>query len=179
MIVAQGWNAWNINQLYFSRGHIRLDGFHWNFLDNNTYSISSVPVMALTIAAVFTAQRLWIMVGCGLVMVFQMHQLMILESRGTMLGSLFMCALAVYWMPKNSRNVGLVIVILLIAAILAGPPVIREFNSIFESKENLDSSADSRFKLWKAGTQIIMDYPLLGVALGRVSVWFRSTMKGD
>ena len=66
-------------------------------------------------------------------------------------------------MPKNRATWGMVITSLLLGSILAGPSVVEEFNSSFQKGENLDSSADSRYKLWKAGAAIMKDYPLLGV----------------
>ncbi|TWU44343.1 O-Antigen ligase [Novipirellula aureliae] len=163
LVVAQGWNAWNINQLYFNRGFINVNDFSWNFLDNNTYSVSSVPVLAISLAALLISDKVWVRASCGLVFVLQMHQIMLLESRGTMIGALLVCACAIVWMPKTRFNWTTVTVATVIGVILAGPPVIKEFSSVFKPKDELDSSAESRFQLWKAGAAITADYPLLGV----------------
>ncbi len=65
--------------------------------------------------------------------------------------------------PKTKYSLLTAAGILAVGALLAGPSVTKEFSSSFETGENLDSSADSRFKLWEAGLGITLDYPLLGV----------------
>ncbi len=54
----------------------------------------------------------------------------------------------------------------ILVSIIAGPPVIKEFSSIFATAEERDESADSRFKLWKAATMITLDNPIFGVGGG-------------
>jgi O-antigen ligase len=163
LMFAQGWNALSINQIYFQRGFINVNWFTWNYLDNNTYCISSVPVMAIVLAILMTAEKNWQRLVSGFVFILQVHQLMLLQSRGTMVGGLVLAAVGLFFMPKNRVTLSMVSVSLILGAILAGPSVIEEFNSSFEEGENRDSSADSRFKLWKAGAGIMNDYPLLGV----------------
>jgi O-antigen ligase len=163
MIVTQGWNAWNINQLYLQRGFISINGFLWNFLDNNTYSISSLPVACVAFAVVMVSNRWWQRGLAGLIFVLQMHQLMILQSRGTMVGGLVVILLGILFMPKTRATILICVWGFIIGSVLAGPSVVEEFNSSFISTEELDSSAESRFKLWKAGASIMRDYPLLGV----------------
>lgn len=163
LIVAQGWNAWNINQIYFERGWINVIYFKWNFLDNNTYSVSTVPIFALTLGVLLTTRNIWVRIGCSVVFILQAHQLMLLESRGTMLGALLASAIAIYWMPRSPRTLVTAFAAIIVGAALAGPPVVREFMSAFETEDKLDSSASSRYKLWSAGARILADYPLLGV----------------
>lgn len=163
LVVAQGWNAFNINQLYLKNGWIDLNSFTWNFLDNNTYSISSLPILALAIGLLFADESRWVRRVAGLVIIMQMHQLMILESRGTMIGAVILAGAAVCVMPKTRHNRVLVALGGLTMIVFAGPPVITEFSTIFATQETRDSSADSRFHLWEAGYHISRDYPLLGV----------------
>ena len=161
--IGQGWNAWNINQLYYQRSFLNLNDFRWNYLDNNTYSISTVPIFALTLATLFTDRRRWVRGVMALVAVLQLHQIMILESRGTMLGVLLLLVIAVWRMPRRRINYGMVCGGMLAGAVLAGPPVVQEFSTIFRGDGERDSSADSRFHLWKAGLAITADHPVLGV----------------
>ncbi len=163
LILAQGWNAFNINQLYFERGYININWFQWNFLDNNTYSISSLPMFFLAIGGSICAPRLWQRGLAGFIAVLQIHQIMLLQSRGTMIGALLACGLMIVFMPKTQRAIRTVLAAVVIGSILAGPPVIEEFSSAFKPQGELDSSADSRYGVWKAGAKITMDYPLLGV----------------
>ena len=162
MVLSQGWNAFNVNQLYYQFG-INVNYFTWNYLDNNTYSISTVPVMAVTFGILMVHKDWRIRLLSGLIFVLQMHQLMILQSRGTMLGGLFMVALGVFFMPKTRIAIQMTMVALGIGIFLAGPSVIEEFSSSFKSDEEMDSSAASRYQLWRAGALIMQDYPWLGV----------------
>jgi len=162
LILSQGWNSFNVNQLYYERG-INTNNFSWNYLDNNTYSISSVPVMAVVFGVLMVVKDWRLRLLTGLIFVLQMHQLMILQSRGTMVGGLFLVALGVFFMPKTRISIQMTLIATVLGVMLAGPSVVKEFMSSFEAAETLDSSADSRFKVWKAGAAIMRDNPLLGV----------------
>jgi O-antigen ligase len=80
-----------------------------------------------------------------------------------MLGGLLLVALGVLFMPKNRTSITMISIGLGLGIMLAGPSVIEEFNSSFKAEGERDSSAESRFLIWKAGAAIMMDYPLLGV----------------
>lgn len=163
LIVAQGWNAFNINQLYFERGFIQVNYFSWNFLDNNTYCVSSLPIAAMSLAAAMCAEKKWHRWIAGFIGILQIHQLMLLESRGTMIGAVLSAGLLIVFVPKTARSLRTIAIVLVLGGVLAGPPVVEEFMSSFEADDDLDSSAESRYKLWKAGAAITKDYPLLGV----------------
>ncbi|MCC9601456.1 O-antigen ligase family protein [Stieleria sp. JC731] len=162
IVCAQGWNAFNINQMFYQYG-INVTYFTWNYLDNNVYSISSVPPMAIAFAFMLTERKRLLIGLSGVVFVLQMHQLMILQSRGTMLGAIGMVGVGVVAMPKNRQTFSLVMAGLIAGAVLAGPSVVEEFSSAFSAEGERDTSAESRFALWKAGAAIMKDYPLLGV----------------
>lgn len=163
LILSQGWNAFNVNQLYYEQGGINVYNFSWNYLDNNTYSISTVPVMGVVFGVLMVVKDWRLRLLAGLIFVLQMHQLMILQSRGTMIGGLCLVALGVFFMPKTRISIQMTLIATVLGVALAGPSVLEEFMSSFEATENLDSSAESRYKVWKAGASIMRDYPLLGV----------------
>ncbi|TWT51915.1 O-antigen ligase family protein [Allorhodopirellula solitaria] len=163
LVASQGFNAFNINQLYYQNSFLDIYALTWNFLDNNTYSISTLPIMALAIGLIFADEKRWVRYFAGVVLALQLHQLMLLESRGTMLGAILLLAIAIIVMPKTRFNWTVVGVSAVAVVVLAGPPVVAEFSSIFASEDELDTSADSRYYLWQAGFDITMDNPLLGV----------------
>lgn len=163
LVVVGSWNAWELNMRYLRQGFIRVNEFYFAGLDNNLYSISTVPMMSITLAYFFSTTLPWRQLVSAFVLSLQIHQVMILESRGTMLGVLLSGAFAVYFMPKNPRTIAAVVAVGIVGAVLAGPPVIREFTTIFSKGEELDSSASSRFQVWKAGAGIMMDNPITGV----------------
>ncbi|MEI8213217.1 MAG: O-antigen ligase family protein [Planctomycetota bacterium] len=163
MVLVTSWNAWELNLKYLRQGAIRVHDFYFAGLDNNLYSISTLPVIGITLAYFFSAKLPFRQFLVVILLAMQVHQIMILESRGTMLGVLLCGALATYFMPKNPRTIAAVIAVGIVGAILAGPPVIREFSSIFSSGEQRDNSASSRFKVWGAGAAIMLDNPVTGV----------------
>ena len=162
LILSQGWNAWNINQVYYEYG-INVRYFTWNYLDNNTYSIATTPLVALAVSMLLVLPGFKTQFMSGLVFVLSMHVIMILKSRGTMIGGLSIAIFAMVFMPKSKRAIQMTAIGIVCAAILAGPSVLEEFMSSFQQQDNLDNSAASRYKLWKAGASIMADYPLLGV----------------
>jgi hypothetical protein len=162
MVLSQGWNAWNVNELYYTWG-INVRWFEWNYNDNNTYCISAVPIMALAFGLMLIHINVWIRLLCGFIFVLQLHQIMLLQSRGTMIGAILMGGLGFIFMPKTTRSMQVFFVGVVAASLLAGPSVIEEFTSSFKQTEELDSSASSRYKVWKAGASITLSNPLLGV----------------
>ncbi len=164
-VVAQGYNALQINLEYFQTGFSRYAHRPWGSTgaDNNGYSIITLPIMAGSFALAFFEKRLivrGVLFGIGML---QIHQIMLMESRGCMLAAVAMFGILVWYMPRKNGNAQLVFTAVLLAGLLAGPSVVKEFNSSFAQGEQQDSSAQSRFYLWKAGWQITMDHPLLGV----------------
>lgn len=165
MVIGQGYNAYRINEQYFEDGYSLYSYMRsWGRKgDNNLYSIFTIPAMAASLSIAIFATRIWQRWLSGIVLVLQMHQLMLMESRGCMLGALFMFGWALLLMPKNRYTLRMTAFAVIAGAALAGPPVIREFTSSFETGENRDSSAASRFELWRAGAMITWEHPLLGV----------------
>lgn len=164
-VVAQGYNAYQLNLYYFQDGFCRfVYGTNWGTKgDSNVYSIYTIPVMAMSGAlAVYgrTVKQQFVALS---IFVLQMHALMLLESRGTMLAGLFMAALLVLLVKKTAKIWGVILAASFCGFLLAGPSVVEEFQSAFKSEDELDTSAASRKQLWKAGAIITAEYPMLGV----------------
>jgi len=163
-MLAQGYNAYQITLHYLQTGVSLYAHRNWGFKgDNNGYSIFTIPVIAISASLMFGSRPLWQKLLAGAVLTLQMHQIMLLESRGCMLGGLAMIPLWLWYMPKTTWNWSAVATALILGSVLAGPSVVKEFSSSFKPEGERDSSAESRFDLWKAGWAITKDYPLLGV----------------
>jgi O-antigen ligase len=132
-------------------------------LDNNGYSILTIPVLAIALSIALCQGNLKLRAVSGLIAVLEMHQLMMMESRGSMIGAVFLAVLAVFFIPKTKQSIALILAGVVVVGVLAGPPVLKEFMSSFAEEEELDSSAESRFYLWKAGIRIMLDHPVIGV----------------
>ena len=168
-MLGQAYNSFQINLEYLQFGYCRYaNNTDWGFkgLDNNGYSILTIPVLAISIAIVFSPWKLWIRGAAGAICLMQLHQLMLMESRGSMLGAVLTAVIAIWYCKKTLVTNTVLLVGSILVVVLAGPPVVREFSSAFASEGQLDVSAESRFHLWKAGAEIIWDYPVLGVGPG-------------
>lgn len=168
-ILGQAYNAYQINLEYLQVGYCRyITWTVWGFkgLDNNGYSILTLPVMALSMGMILGPWKWWIRAIVGPIFVIQMHQIMVFESRGTMLGAMLMALIAIWYCPKSFWTNLAILGGIGSAAFLAGPSVVKEFTSSFMGRDQLDSSAESRFHLWEAGAALLWDYPILGVGPG-------------
>jgi O-antigen ligase len=162
-VLGQGLNAYEINMQYFRDGYAWALEYGWGFFDNNTYSILTVPIIAFSASLALVSRHTWQKMLAGGVLILQVHQTLLLESRGCMLG--LVAFVAILWsnVPKTPARLLAGIGMLVVVSILAGPPVVKEFDSTFASESNRDESAESRFSLWQAGWEITKDYPLLGL----------------
>jgi O-antigen ligase len=168
-VLGQGYNSFQINLEYFQFGYCRYAMMtNWGLkgLDNNGYSILTVPILAISIAFALTRWKWWLRGIAAGICLLQIHQIMLMESRGSMLGALLAASLAVWYCPKSPVTNTILILGATLVVLLAGPPVVREFTSSFASEGDMDASAESRFYLWKAGAAIIWEYPWFGVGPG-------------
>ncbi|MEO1530097.1 MAG: O-antigen ligase family protein [Planctomycetota bacterium] len=164
VVLCSGYNAYQINLQYFQDGFSAYAHSAWGVKgDNNLYSIFTLPVMAVSISLSVYGKKLWNRGLAGFIFVLQMHMLMLLESRGSMIGGLFLACVFAYLVPKTPRVWMAMSGSVLVGILLAGPSVVEEFSSAFEGSETRDSSASSRFEVWHAGIVITADHPLLGV----------------
>jgi O-antigen ligase len=83
-----------------------------------------------------------------------------------MLGLSLAACLTFLFIPKTKLTYTIVAVTAIVIAVVAGPPVIKEFGSIFADEGERDNSAQSRLTLWRAAFTIANDYPLTGVGPG-------------
>ena len=165
-VVAQGYNAFQINLQYFEDGfslYARLRAWGYGAGDNNVYTLATIPVIAMSGALTVFSRQWWQKGLAGSIALLQIHQVMLFDSRGGMLGGAIMGVAFFVLMPKSPKAVLTGFALFLGGAVLAGPSVVERFSSAFVGAENLDPSAASRFDLWKAGARITSDYPLLGV----------------
>ncbi len=108
--VAQAYNSFQINLQYFQDGFSAYARDGWAFGrkgDNNIYSSFTIPMMAGSLALGFCAKSLWMrllfLLACGLAV----HQIMLLESRGAMLGSAMTILVMVTFVRKNKFTISM------------------------------------------------------------------------
>lgn len=163
--LAQAYNAYQINLDYFQTGFSRWAYNQWGSysVDNNGYSLITIPMIGASLAIGVCDTVRWRKYAMLFVSLLQIHQIMLLYSRGAMVGLIPLLAILVWKMPRTKTNIRIIALAAASVFLLAGPSVVEEFSSAFASKENRDSSAESRLLLWKAGYRITMDHPISGV----------------
>ena len=164
IVLGSGYNAFRINEDYFTTGVARWINNSWGYKgDSNVYSLFTFPALTCSMVLVFTAKKMYLRGFASVIAILHVHQLMLLESRGALLGAALSSVLLITFVRKSLyTNIGIAVA-LIVVLVLAGPPVEKEFRSIFAKEGERDSSAESRFILWTAATKIAFDYPLLGV----------------
>lgn len=161
-ILSQGYLTFDINESYFLSGRNVLlwnDGF--GSLDNNGFALSLLPGIGLALMTSFYEPRPFLRGLALFSALSSIHAVLLSESRGAYLGVIVIGGLLFLLVPKNAKTVSLALCSLIVVALLTGESVVNEFSTIFADK--LDYSAESRFALWNAGYQAMLDYPLLGV----------------
>jgi len=165
IVLAQGFNAAVVNREYFYFGYSPTREAGRHFLDNNTYGLSTLPPMALAAALAIYCKPVWQRVVAGAVLALQVHQMLLLDSRGGMASMLGMFVLGFVLMPKRWDTLGGAALVAAVGLALAGPQVVKRFDSIFVKEEKRDESAMSRFELWNAGWRIMNEYPVIGAGV--------------
>ncbi len=164
IVIGSGYNAFRINEDYFITGVTRYVNDNWGYKgDSNVYTLYTFPALTCSMVLFFTSTNLVSRLFAGSIAILHVHQLMLLESRGGLLGAALSGVLLVVLIRKSFQTNIAFLVAAVAVIVLAGPPVAKEFGSIFASTAERDSSASSRITLWKAAMQITSDYPMLGV----------------
>jgi O-antigen ligase len=164
-VLAQGWNALAVNGEYFQFGTSWTSINGRNSLDNNTYALSTLLPMSLAAALAIYTRNVLARGVLGMILGLQVHQVLLMNTRGGMLSLIVLFLLGCYFMPKRWDTMVGATLVLSAGLILAGPMVVKRFQSIFADETKRDESAESRFELWLAGWRIMCDYPVLGVGV--------------
>jgi O-antigen ligase len=164
VILGCGFNSLRLNEDYFTTGVTRFINDSWGLKgDNNVYTLFVFPAMTSSAVLAFTSKDIKYRALAGFIALLLVHQLMLLESRGGMLGAVLSGTLLFFMIRKTWFTYAALFLGISAVLFLAGPQVQKEFLSIFAAKEERDASAESRFALWRAAVNITLDYPLLGV----------------
>lgn len=164
LAVAQGYSAFRINEQYFLDGYSLYAMRPWGSKgDNNLFSNLTIPALCCSLILIAHNPKLKQKLLFALIGILQVHQIMLLESRGAFLGTMLALGGWCIVIPKTNLNRAVISIGIAISLALAGPPVVREFKSIWVDAAERDSSSQSRIGLWKAGFEITKSNPLLGV----------------
>lgn len=164
MAAGSFYNALRLNLDYLSVGWCRWIRDGWGYKgDSNVICLFEMPAIAVSLVLLLTSRSNVLRLAALLSLMVHVHMVFILESRGAMLGLAALFFMAFIFVPKTPKMIGIAAVVTVLVLYFAGPPVVREFSSIFVAQEDRDASAESRFKLWRAAILVGVDHPLLGV----------------
>jgi probable O-glycosylation ligase (exosortase A-associated) len=162
LVVSQAYPAYELNMTYFG-GYNQLHEEGFGVMDNNSYGIGLVTATGLACFLTWHDEKWW-RKAVGLVSAaFMVHAILFSFSRGGMLGLAIMAVTGFLIMPKRKKEYLAFALALVITLAFAGKDVRERFASTFASKEQRDTSAESRLELWSACCDTMMKYPIFGV----------------
>jgi probable O-glycosylation ligase (exosortase A-associated) len=132
-------------------------------VDNNTFSILMDTSFGLALVLAFEEPVAWRRYMCFGIAAAMAHVPMLAMSRGGMVGALVAAGIALVVIPKTARTWLMILAVICVGSILAGPSVIDEFSTTLSEAEERDFSAQSRLDLWRDCTDAMMRNPLFGV----------------
>lgn len=168
IVASQGYVAWDLNMSYFS-GFNRLQEVGFGGMDNNSLTIGLVTGVGFSFFLALSEPVWWSRWIAYLAAAFMTHAVFFSFSRGGMLGLCVVGAASLYLIPKSPKNLGLMFLGFVAAALMAGPEVLDRFGTITQNSlakgddSNVEESAESRIHLWKICLQMTAESPLVGV----------------
>jgi len=165
-----GLKAWSIPYSAFQSG--RLEGIGGaDFAEANFFGAFMAAMLPL-IGVQFLRSRWWGKALCAVSGAFTANAIVLCRSRGAFVGVAAGALVAVVFAPKKHRRK---IILALVLGFLGGIYVsdeqfLERLTTITPEQEEMDSSALSRIRLWKAGLQMVADHPL-GIGIGN---WYQT-----
>jgi probable O-glycosylation ligase (exosortase A-associated) len=162
LVLCQGYVGLEQNINYLIKG-FNTAGEGFGGMDNNCFGVSLVTTLGPAVALMLCTKKWYARAAAGLSAAFILHTIMLTYSRGAMLGLLTVGATAFVILPTKPRYIGALVLTALVAAYFTGPQLLARYKSTFASERDRDSSAESRFDLWRDCLQVVGDYPITGV----------------
>ncbi|NQU75524.1 MAG: O-antigen ligase family protein, partial [Planctomycetes bacterium] len=156
-----GWVAFDFNQRYILMGQKAVASRGFAGIDNN--GIAAVMVMGIPFCVLLFSQakRWYLKLVPMAALVLMAHVVLFSMSRGGMLALLIIIPVLFLRLRRRLIGVALLVLLSLVGFRLAGQEVRKRFMSIQDYES--DSSAQIRLTAWRAGLQVIRDYPVFGV----------------
>ncbi len=162
-MLASIYSAFQLTRDYLELGYCRyvIDGWGWG-VGSNQASMIFTGLAMLSLCLMLCDPKIHWRAIAFVTFTLQMHAIMLLESRSSMIGAVAAIGVICYFAPKTQLNLAILTLGLIAGSILAGPGVINEFSSVFTGTNDLDLSARSRFDTWKAGFSAFQTSPIWG-----------------
>jgi probable O-glycosylation ligase (exosortase A-associated) len=162
IVLTNGYLAEQFNEQYYTTLFLP-EEFHYRGTDNNGIALTMVTGFGLAFFLAVHAERWWqklLAIGAAGLMA---HVVIFSMSRGGMLGLCVTGGVAFFLIPKTWKHYLFFALALAIVIRLAGPQVVKRFDSTFADAEVRDASANSRVEQWRACAVAMTREPVFGV----------------
>lgn len=170
MVICLGYLAFEFN-LQYRAGGLNPDEWGFGSVDNNYIALNMVVGTAMAFFLGLEAGIWWQSLLAFALAGLMAHVVLFSMSRGGMVGLGITGVVSFLIIPKRPRHYVIFLLGVLVVARLAGPPVLKEFGTVFADKESRDTSAESRIDHWKACIQSIQGHPLTGIGPGHFQLF--------
>ncbi len=121
-LLGNAYHAFQINLSAMASGGTIFLHLGYGGLNNNTYSLLTMPMLGVALAFGLWEKTLWRKLAFLSIAILQIHMLMLLESRSCLLGLVVMAFLALWKMPKTRVNLKITLIGFACIVALAGTP---------------------------------------------------------
>jgi len=166
-----GHTAWSLPRRYYHKG--RLDGVGGPDLGEANFFAAIMGSMLPLISIQLLRSKKWYSKAiCVVSAAFTANAIALTRSRGGFVGLAAGAFMACLFAPKGHRKtIALGLVIGLIGGFyVADEQFLGRLTSISADEENLDESSGSRFRLWRAGGEMLVTRPW-GIGVGN---WYQT-----
>lgn len=147
--------------------------------DGNDFALSVNIVIPFCLYLMLEASSLTKKVIYGGILAVLVFAVVATQSRG---GVLALASVGLYYWFKSSRKVlgmaGIAAVILFILAV-APPQFFDRLDTITQTGENMEGSAQGRILAWTSAVRMAVDHPILGVGAGHFAVKYGVDYRPD
>ncbi len=166
-----GHKAWTVPRSSYLQG--RLEGVGGaDFAESNFFAGFMASMLPLIGVQLLRSKKWYGKAICAVSAAFSANAVVLTRSRGGFVGVAAGALMACIFAPKRHRKK---IAVMLVLGVLGGIYVADEqflarLTTISADEEDLDESAGSRFRLWRAGGEMLIDRPL-GIGIGN---WYQT-----
>jgi probable O-glycosylation ligase (exosortase A-associated) len=162
ILLSYAYAAFEFNLSYFEgTNRLRFQGFA--AMDNNCIAIGLVTCVGLAIFLGLESRKYWVKAVALVSGLLIIHAVLFSNSRGGMIALIISGSVAFVLIPKRPAHYLTFLAIVLVTIRLAGPEVIKRFETAFASDEQRDGSAKGRLRYWGFCWDMMKKNPIFGV----------------
>lgn len=138
--------------------------------DGNDFALSVNVVIPLCLFMMLESKKSWGKIFYGGILMVLIFAIVATQSRG---GIVALASAALYlWSKSEGKVLGVIGITLVVIGIMAvAPPQFFErMETMTQTGDNMEGSAQGRIEAWKAGVRMAADHPLTGVGAGHFAV---------